>query len=99
MSASSEEECVTEPGQQHSEGRKQGGGQLRGARRCRRRAPACLRDQAKQLAGAVAGLGRQVGLLGGRQVSLYSLCFLFFFLFIPVLCFEIVKILFNLGKT
>ena len=32
----------------------------------RRRAAACLPGQAKQLAGAVAGLGRQVGLLGAR---------------------------------
>ena len=79
------EEWVTDPGRQNGEGRKQGGGQLRGARWCRRRAPACLPGRAKQLAGAVAGLGRQVGLLGGRQVSLYSLsafCFSFYlFLF------------------
>ena len=33
----------------------------------RRRAAACLPGQAKQLAGAVAGLGRQVGLLGGAR--------------------------------
>ena len=33
----------------------------------RRRAAACLPGQAKQLAGAVAGVGRQVGLLGGAR--------------------------------
>ena len=49
MSASSGEEWVTDPGQQNGEGRKQHGGQLRGARWCRRRAPACLPGQAKQL--------------------------------------------------
>ena len=55
------------PGQQRGEGVEQGGGQLRGACWRRRRAAACLPGQAKQLAGAVAGLGRQVGLLGGAR--------------------------------
>ena len=50
------------PRSQGGERGKQGDGQLRGARCGRRRAPACLPGQAKQLAGAVAGLGRQVGL-------------------------------------
>ena len=53
------------PGQQRGERRKQGGGQLRGARWRRRRAPACLSGEGKQLAGAAAGLGRLVGWLGG----------------------------------
>ena len=53
------------PGQQTGEGRKQGSGQLRGARWCCRRAPACLPGEGKQLAGAAAGLGRLVGWLGG----------------------------------
>ena len=53
------------PGQQRGEGRKQGDGQLRGARWCRRRAPACLPGKGKQLAGAAAGLGRLGGLAGG----------------------------------
>ena len=52
-------------GRQRGEGRKQGGGQLRGARWCRRRAPACLPGEGKQLAGAAAGLGRLGGLAGG----------------------------------
>ena len=95
MSASSGEEWVTDPGQQNGEGRKQGGGQLRGARWCRRRAPACLPGRVKQLAGAVAGLG----LLGERHISPLLSPFCFSFLFVPVLCFEIVKILFHLGKT
>ena len=55
------------PGQRGGERGKQGDGQLRGARCGRRRAPACLPGQAKQLAGAVAGLGQQVGLLGGAR--------------------------------
>ena len=80
------------PGQQSGEGRKQGGGQLRGTRWCRRRATACLPGQAKQLAGALAGLGRQVGLLGGRQVSSNSLSLSLFsvllYLF-PAMCIEI----------
>ena len=80
MSVSSGEEWVTDPGQQNGEGRRQGGGQLRGARWCGLQAPGCLPGQAKQLAGAVAGLGRQVGLPGGRQVG-FSLFFLFLFLF------------------
>ena len=49
------------PSQQRGEEVRQGDGQLRGARCGRRRAPACLPGQAKQLAGAVAGLGWQVG--------------------------------------
>ena len=53
------------PGQQGGERRKQGDGQLRGACWCRRRAPACLPGEGKQLAGAVAGLGRLGGLAGG----------------------------------
>ena len=53
------------PGQQGGEGRKQGGEQLRGAHWSRRRAPACLPGQAKQLARAVAGLGRLGGPAGG----------------------------------
>ena len=48
---------------------KQGDVQLRGELRCRRRAPWLPAWQAKQLAGAVAGLGRPGGLAGGRQVS------------------------------
>ena len=67
MCAGSGEKWVTDPGQQNGEGRRQGGRQLRGARWCRHRAPACLPGRAKQLAGAVAGLGRQVGLLGGAR--------------------------------
>ena len=43
------------------------------------RAPACLPGESKQLAGAAAGLGRQVGLPGGRQVSL---CFSWIFPFL-----------------
>ena len=43
-----------------------------------RRAPACLPGEGKQLAGAAAGLGRQVGLPGGCQVNL---CFALFFFF------------------
>ena len=76
------------PGQQGGERRKQGDGQLRGARWCRRRAPACLPGEGKQLAGAAAGLGRQVGLPGGRQVSLCSSLifpFLFFCKFVDFL--------------
>ena len=53
------------PGQLGGEGRKQGDGQLRGARWCRRRAPACLPGEGKQLAGAAAGLGRLGGLASG----------------------------------
>ena len=49
------EEWVTDPRQQNSEGRKQGGGQLRGARWCRRRAPACLPGRVKQLAVRLLG--------------------------------------------
>ena len=68
------------PGQQRGEGVKQGCGQLRGTRWRRRREPAYLPGEGKQLAGAAAGLGRQVGLLGERQVSLCSsLIFLFYF--------------------
>ena len=48
-------------------GERRGGGQLRGACWRRHRAAACLPGQAKKLAGAVAGLGRQVGLLGGAR--------------------------------
>ena len=59
---------------------------------------ACLAESSSSLERWLGWAG-QVGLLGERQVILYSLCFLFFFLFIPVLCFEIVKILFHLGKT
>ena len=67
-------------GQQRGEGRKQGGGQLRGARWSRRRAPACLPGQVKQLAGAAAGLGRLGGLAGGlpgKSLSLFLLLFAF----------------------
>ena len=76
------------PGQKRGEGVKQGGGQLRGARWRRRRAPACLPGEGKQLAGAAAGLGRQVGLPGGHQVSLCSSLifpFLFFCKFVDFL--------------
>ena len=59
-------------------GRRRGGEQLRGELRCRRRAPWLPAWQAKQLAGAVAGLGRPGGLAGGRQVS-FSLFLLFLF--------------------
>ena len=48
-------------------GRRRGGEQLRGELRCRRRAPWLPAWRAKQLAGAVVGLGRQVGLLGGAM--------------------------------
>ena len=82
--------CVTEPGFQGGEGRKQGGGQLRGARRGRRRAPACLPGRAKQLAGAAAGLGRQVGRVAPGKFSL-SLSSFFYFLF----CFISFASLFN----
>ena len=61
-------------------GRRRGGEQLRGELRCRRRAPWLPAWQAKQLAGAVAGLGRPGGLAGGRQVS-FPLFFCFCFLF------------------
>ena len=67
------------PGQQGGERRKQGDGKLRGARWCRRQAPACLPGEGKQLAGAAAGLGQ----LGGPGVGLpgkfLSLFFLFMF--------------------
>ena len=43
-------------------GRRRGGEQLRGELRCRRRAPWLPAWQAKQLAGAVVGLGRPGGL-------------------------------------
>ena len=66
VSARSGASCTTDPALQDGEGRKQGGGQLRGARCGRRRAPACLPGRAKQLAGAAAGLGRQVGRVGAR---------------------------------
>ena len=46
-----------------------GGEQLRGELRCRRRAPWLPAWQAKQLAGAVAGLGRPGGLAGGPAVA------------------------------
>ena len=81
---SSGEKWVTDPGRQNGEGRKQSGGQLRGTLWCRRRAPGCLPGQAKQLAGAVAGLGRQVGLPGGRQVSLCFALFFFFYFFVSL---------------
>ena len=67
VSVSSGRKWGIDPTHQNGEGRKQGGGQLRGARCGRRRAPACLPGRAKQLAGAVAGLGRQVGLLVGAR--------------------------------
>lgn len=66
VSASSGRKWGIDPTHQNGEGRKQGGGQLRGARCGRCRAPACLPGRAKQLTGAVAGLGRQLGLLGAR---------------------------------
>ena len=50
-------------------GRRRGGEQLRGELRCRRRAPWLPAWQAKQLAGAVAGLGRPGGLAGGPVVA------------------------------
>ena len=53
------------------------------------------------LARGSSGLARASTVLGrpvGCQVR-FSLCFLFFFLFVSVLCFEIVEILFHLGKT
>ena len=50
-------------------GRRRGGEQLRGELRCRRRAPWLPAWQAKQLAGAVAGLGRPGGLAGGPAVA------------------------------
>ena len=58
--------------------------------------PLCLlwREQAADWPWASTVLGRQVGC----QVS-FSLCFPFSFLFVSVLCFEIVEILFHLGKT
>ena len=70
------------PGQQGGERRKQGDGQLRGARWCRRRAPACLPGEGKQLAGAAAGLGRLGGLASWAarlvpSLSLFYLSFLF----------------------
>ena len=49
--------------------RRRGGEQLRGELRCRRRAPWLPAWQAKQLAGAVAGLGRPGGLAGGPAVA------------------------------
>ena len=57
--------------------------QLRGELRCRRRAPWLPAWQAKQLAGAVAGLGRPGGLAGGPVVApgKFSPFFLFLFLF------------------
>ena len=63
------------PSQRRGEGVKQGDGQLRGARYSRRRAPACLPGQAKQLARAVAGLGRQVGLwvAPGKSFPFFSI--------------------------
>ena len=64
-------------------GRRRGGEQLRGELRCRRRAPWLPAWQAKQLAGAVAGLGRPGGLAGGPVVApgKFSPFFLFLFLF------------------
>ena len=67
------------PRSQGGERGKQGDGQLRGARCGRRRAPACLPGQAKQLAGAVAGLGRQVGLWVAPGKSFPFFLFLFLF--------------------
>ena len=78
VSARSGATCVTDLGFQGGEGRKQGGGQLRGARCGRRRAPACLPGRAKQLAGAAAGLGRQVGRVGRQVTPSLSLFFYFF---------------------
>ena len=57
------------PGHQGSERGRPGGVQLRGELRCRRRAPWLPAWQAKQLAGAVAGLGRPGGLAGGPVVA------------------------------
>ena len=57
------------PGHQGGERGRQGGVQLRGELRCRRRAPWLPAWQAKQLAGAVAGLGRPGGLAGGPAVA------------------------------
>ena len=74
---------MTNPGRQHCEGRKQGGGQLRGARWSRRRAPACLPGEGKQLAGAAAGLGRLDGLdtWAARLVPSLSVFIYLFYLF------------------
>ena len=71
------------PGHQGGERGRQGGVQLRGELRCRRRAPWLPAWQAKQLAGAVAGLGRPGGLAGGPVVApgKFSLFFCFLFLF------------------
>ena len=66
VSAGSRRTWRFDPSLQDGEGTKQGGGQLRGAPCGRRRAPACLPGRAKQLAGAAAGLGRQVGRVGAR---------------------------------
>ena len=65
MSVSSRGKWVIDPGRQNGERKKQSGGQLRGTLWCRRRAPGCLPSEAKQLAGAVAALGRLGGLVCG----------------------------------
>ena len=67
-------------------GRRRGGEQLRGELRCRRRAPWLPAWQAKQLAGAVAGLGRPGGLAGGRQVSFFPFLLFLFYLIYLQLC-------------
>ena len=72
------------PGHQGGERGRPGGVQLHGELRCRRRAPWLPAWQAKQLAGAVAGLGRPGGLAGGPVVApgkFSPLFFLFLFLF------------------
>ena len=67
-------------------GRRRGGEQLRGELRCRRRAPWLPAWQAKQLAGAVAGLGRPGGLAGGPAVAPGKFspffCFLIYLIYI-----------------
>lgn len=58
---------------------RQGGRALRGELLLRRRAPACLAGEAKQLAGAAGGLGRPGG-PPGKSVGFLLLVFLFLFL-------------------
>ena len=74
------------PGHQGGERGRQGSVQLRGELRCRRQAPWLPAWQAKQLAGAVAGLGRPGGLAGGRQVSFPLFSVSVFYLIYLQLC-------------
>ena len=69
------------PGHQGGERGRPGGVQLRGELRCRRRAPWLPAWRAKQLAGAVAGLGRPGGLAGGPVVAPGKFSLFFYFLF------------------